>query len=302
MLLTFPNGQVVDVIFDDTAHSYAVRHKLSDGLFSDFRPVNGITAALEVVPKSYLKPWAAKMSTNATLEFLAKNPAIYDTLPQMLQDLEDNKNKVKNPETGKTLITDYRIKKEYPWYSELKNAHKNNSDGSKELGSWLHSAIEQYYKSGRKTLPILTEAVQPMWDGFLLFDNYEKPKGDKDGIEFMVYSLMFGYSGQGDYRGLFRGKNMILDWKTTNRNYSNPDGISTEYFFQVGGLAQAEYERTGKWVDDLGAVNFDKAGGDPRVVLASEFGMAPSDAARAYISCFNNYHMIETWDYKYKKR
>ena len=43
-------------------------------------------------------------------------------------------------------------------------------------------------------------------------------------------------------------------------------------------------------------------GGEPRVVWASEFGMSPQDCARAYVSCFNNYHMQETWDYKFKKR
>ena len=78
--------------------------------------------------------------------------------------------------------------------------------------------------------------------------------------------------------------------------------MSVEYFFQVGGLAQAEYERTGVWVEDLGIVNLDKNGEEPRVVWASEFGMSPQDAAIAYVSCFNNYHMINFWDHKWRKR
>lgn len=309
MIITFPQGQEVNVEYDDAAHSYVVAHKLADGHFSDFRPTHGATAPLVVVPKPYLKAWAAKESTNATLRLLAEQPLICEKLPEFIEDLEANLSKAKDPETGKTLVTDYRLKKMYPWYAPLKKASDSSSDDGKEMGTWLHKAIEDYYNSDRKVLPVLTPAVEPMWQGFLMFDNYEKPSPDpvtdldpKGGVEFLIYSLMFGYSGQGDFRGRFRGKNVILDWKTTNRSYSNPQGITIEYFFQMGGLAQAEFERTGVWVDDLGAVNFDKKGGDPQVVMASEFGMSPQDAARAYISCFNNYHMVETWDYKYKKR
>jgi hypothetical protein len=61
----------------------------------------------------------------------------------------------------------------------------------------------------------------------------------------------------------------------------NQDGISVEYFFQLGGLAQAEFERTGEWVDDLFVANFSKEGGEPRVIFASEFGMSP----QAYAGC-----------------
>ena len=141
-----------------------------------------------------------------------------------------------------------------------------------------------------------------MWQSFIEFDNYYKPKPDDDGLEFIVYSLSFGYSGQGDFRGIMNGKKVILDWKTTNRSYQNKEGITVDYFFQLGGLAYAEYERTGKWVDDLGAVNFPKEGGNFAIVWASDFGMSPQDCAKAYISCFNTYHMIETWDYKYSKK
>ena len=36
--------------------------------------------------------------------------------------------------------------------------------------------------------------------------------------------------------------------------------------------------------------NFDKKGGEPRVMWASDFGMSPQDCAKAYISCFNTFN------------
>lgn len=299
--LKFPNGQVVDVQFDDVAHSYVVAHKLADGKFSDYRPIHGATAPLEVVPKPYLVPWGSKMGVEALVEIFHNNPGLVEQLPQFYIDKQAMDDNLRD-EKDKPVMSSYKFKKLYPWFSDAKSAYKEKSKEGKESGSWLHSAIEDFYRSNRKTQPILDEATKPMWDSFTMFDNFFKPKPDEDGLEFLVYSLMFGYSGQGDFRGTMAGKTCIGDWKSTNRSYSNPDGISVEYFFQVGGLAQAEFERAGKWVDDLFIANFDKKGGEPRVIWASEFGMSPQDCARAYISCFNNYHTIKDWDYKFSKR
>lgn len=298
-ILTFPSGHKVEVLFDDVAHSYVVAHEMADGQFTDYRPTHGVTAPLVVVPKLFLKKWAAKLCTNETLEYIANHPELVDKLPDFFQDLHDYENKTLN-EKGKAKVTYYRMNKNWPWYRQLKAAPDRAATVGKELGTWLHESIENYYNSDRKTLPTITEDCQGMWDSFMMFDEFFHPQPEE--LEFIVYSLLYGYSGQGDFRGRINGKYCILDWKSTNRSEWNPDGIDTDYFFQLGGLAQAEYERTGVWPDDLGIVNFDKKGEEPRVIFASEFGMSPQDAARAYISCFNNYHMIEAWDYKFKKR
>lgn len=307
-ILSFPSGHKVEVLFDDVAHSYVVAHEMADRQYTDYRPTHGITAPLVVVPKLFLKRWAAKLCTNKTLNYIADHPDLIEKLPDFLQDLQDYEDQTLN-ENGKKKVTYYRLNKNWPWYKELKAAPDAAATEGKELGTWLHESIEAYYLSDRKQLPTITAECQGMWDSFMMFDEFFAPRPDpvepdtgQTGLEYIVYSLMFGYSGQGDYRGMINGKYCIGDWKSTNRSEFNADGIDTEYFFQVGGLAQAEYERTGKWVDDLFIANFDKKGGEPRVIFASEFGMSPQDAARAYVSCFNNYHMIEAWDYKFKKR
>lgn len=299
--LTFPGGQVVDVQFDDIGHTYVVAHKLADGMFTDTRPTHGATTPLEVVPKPFLTPWGAKMGVEALIEEFYAHPEIVETLPQFYKDkqaMDDNE----RDEKDRPVMSTYKFKKLYPWFSRSKSAYKDKSQIGKEIGTWLHSSIEEFYRSDRQKLPILTGESEPIWESFILFDNFFKPVPDPDGLEFLVYSLQFGYSGQGDFRGRMSGKHCIGDWKSTNRSPSNPDGISVEYFFQVGGLAQAEFERTGKWVDDLFIANFDKKGEEPRVVWASEFGASPQDCARAYLSCFNTHHTIKDWDYKWSKR
>ena len=301
--LKFPGGQVVSVEFDDVAHSYVIAHKLADGQFTDTRPTHGATAPLEVVPKPFLTPWGSKTGVEAIIETFNNSPELINILPQFYKDkeaMENNERYIDEKGKDKPVCSEYKFKKQYPWFSQAKAAYKDKSTEGKELGSWLHSSIENFYRSERKTLPIITPEVEGMWDSFIMFDNFFKPKAEE--LEFIVYSLMFGYSGQGDFKGHMSGKYCIGDWKSTNRSDSNADGISVEYFFQVGGLAQAEFERTGKWVDDLFIANFDKQGGEPRVIWASEFGASPQDCARAYISCFNNYHTIKEWDYKFGKR
>lgn len=300
-ILEFPGGQVVDVQFDELAHSYVVAHKLADGQFTDFRPTHGATTPLEVVPKPFLTPWGSKVGVEAIIEKIYQQPGIIDAIVSgKFHEDKEAMEQNKRLDNGKPVMSSYKFKKLYPWFPDAKAAYKNAATVGKELGTWLHESIENFYNSDRKKLPIITPEVAGMWDSFIMFDNFFKPKLEE--AEFIVYSLMFGYSGQGDFKGWMSGKYAIGDWKSTNRSDSNKDGISVEYFFQVGGLAQAEFERTGKWVDDLFIANFDKKGEEPRVIWASEFGMSPQDCARAYLSCFNNYHTIKDWDWKWSRR
>lgn len=301
MILTYPDGHQVDVNFDEAAHTYTVAHKMDDGIFTDPLPTHGITAPLAVVPKEYLKPWASKLAVEGLLDEIRNDPKIGENIEQFFIDKEACDTNART-EDDKPVMSNYKFGKKYPWFAKAKGAYKTASGQGKDTGTWLHSAIELFYKSKRKTLPALDDATTPIWESFTMFDNFFKPIADDDGLEFIVYSRNFGYSGQGDFRGKMNGKTCIGDWKSTNRSYSNKDGISVEYFFQLGGLAQAEFERTGKWVDDLFIANFDKKGDEPRVIWASEFGMAPADCARAYANINNTYHTIQEWDYKFMKR
>ncbi len=286
----------VKISYDDANHSYVKALRFPDGTYTDWLPTNGITAPLDgengLIPKPYLKAWASKLAVYASLAWAFRNPGMRDEVDQMLLDVEKGLDK-----DGNWAFT----KKYNKWLSPLKGAFRKASDSGKDSGTWLHQAIEDFYNSDREKLPLTTPEVQPMWDCFRQMDNLYKPK--TYATEFFVYSMMYGYSGQGDWKGEWTGKgDVILDWKTTNRNRSNPDGISVSYFFQLGGLAQAEFERTGYWVKDLGIVNLDKKGEAPIICWASDFGMSPMDCAKAYISFFNTFHLLQIWEYKFLKR
>lgn len=313
--LEFPGGELVQIDFDHEGHSYQVRQQIFDDQWTNWRPTTGVTTPLsKTVVHEFIKPWVAKEVSIAALCYARDHPNVIDEINDLEADTEayskgfTAEDDVLKPngkvdiKKGSKLMTYYRYNKKYPYLKEIKAAPDLKSTEGKELGTWIHAAIEEFYKSDRKTLPINTAFTQGMWDSFQQFDNYYKPVPDKDGLEFFVYSLRFGYSGQGDFRGSMFNGNGILDWKSTNRSPQNPDGITVEYFYQLGGLAYAEYERTNKWPDFLGAVNLDKNGGEPIVILSTDFNLSVKDAAMAYISHYNTFKVHDFTELKFKRR
>lgn len=298
MELKYPNGDVFHVEFGEKEHTYLIKKQFPDGTWTSEWPTHGVTTPLSnTYPKHFIKPWVAKETALAAIQAMVdgevKNPE------QFLQDNFDFENKVLDPNTGKPKITYYHMRKHYPWYAEIKKAADYKGQAGRDSGDWLHKAAEEFHKSNRKTVPTkIAPEHQGMWDAFIKFDNLYKPKFD--GIEFIVYSPSFGYAGMGDVRGEMMGKTVIGDYKTTNRNDSNPIGVSVDYFYQLGGLAQAEFERTGKWVDDVFIVNIDKEGGDPIVVWGSDWGMTPQELASRYLAHLVPYKCQVADDYKFK--
>lgn len=310
--LQFPNKQKVRIDFVENkrsnVHSYAKALQFADGTWTDFMPTHGITAPLGMVPMPFLKDWASKLGVYAALEWAYANPDMAGEVLALLDDVAAEKDKSDGTKEGRAQV--YQFRKRYgKWLTPLKSAFKHASDEGKEMGTWLHEAIELYYRSGRTQVPILTPQVTPMWECFLQFDNEHKFEADplgedgNDGLEFFVYSILYGYSGQGDARGRMHGKRVIGDWKTTNRaEHNHFEGVVIDYFYQLGGLAQAEYERTGEWVDDVFIANFDKKGGEPVVIFASDFGASVQDCARTYVAFCNTYHAHQEWEYRFSKR
>jgi hypothetical protein len=316
--LVFPNNQHVRIEFEENkrakVHSYVKALQFNDGTWTDWMPTHGITTPLAMVPMPFLKAWASKLGVYAALEWAFDNPDMEKEVRELLTDVENKLDKTDGSKESRAAV--YQFRKKYKWLIPLKTAY--DETGGKEMGTWLHGAIENYYRSGRTELPILTPEFTPMWECFLSFDNEHKFEADKpdgtgnDGLEFFVYSLLHGYSGQGDCRGTMHGKRVIGDWKTTNRAEHNQfDGITIEYFYQVGGLAQAEFERTGEWVDDVFIANFSKEGvivngnlvaAEPVVIFASDFGMSVQDAAKCYVSMHSTFHMHQEWEYRFGKR
>lgn len=286
----------VRVEFNEKQHSYWVAKQFKDGTWSESAPKHGVTTPLsKTVDKPFIAPWVAKLSVHEVLRFAHDNPNIVDQVPQMFSDLDLLDNEMVD-ESGRKVMSYYKFVHKYPWLGKLKSTYKDASTEGKDLGSWIHTAIENFYNA--EALPVITAGTKGMWESFQMFNNLYKPSVDQ--VEFVVYSPSYDYSGKGDFRGSMNGKTCIGDWKSTNRSKSNEDGVSFDNFFQLGGLAQAEFERTGEWVQDVFIANFDKKGEEPIVIWASDFGMATEDCAKAYIAHLMAYKTQTFWEYKFK--
>lgn len=269
--------------FSGPGHNYQVSTMFEDGTWSEPVPTHGVTTPLDrTVSKPFIKPWVAKVTSRVALETIKDMGLTVAELSEFLQKLDDFENEVVDPATGRTKVTYYHMKKHYPWYFEIKQAADRAAEDGKTAGTWLHENIQKFYESDRKHEPLLDPSTRGMWESFLKFDNMYKPKMGRS--EFMVYSANFHYSGTADGEGVMSGKKFICDYKSTNRSKQNPMGITYENFYQLGGLAQAEFERTGEWPDDVCIINISKEGDDPIVLWASDWGMSPKELARRYIA------------------
>lgn len=290
--LTYPDGSVFGIDFADVGHAYNVCVKTKDGSWTQPVPTHGVTTPLsKTVDKPFIAPWVAKISVHEVLAWCYNNPSRLAEVPQMFADLERMEAKDKS-------MTYYKFTKTYPWLKNLKATYKNSAQEGRDDGDWFHHTVQKFLNDG--TNPTTDPKTALMWKSFIEFYNFYKPKTDS--TEFLVYSRTWGYSGAGDWRGEINGKYVILDWKTTNRSDSNKDGISFDNFYQLGGLAQAEYERTGKWVDDVGIVNIDKEGGEAVIIMGSDWGMSPEECAKRYITHLAAYKQQVSDDYKFGKR
>lgn len=296
--IKYRDGYAVRIEFGEKEHSYNVSHQFEDGTWTGFTPTHGVTTPLtKTVDKPFLAPWIAKMTAQEAVQAMADYDLDAQKAEEFIKDLFDLENETLDAR-GRKVMTQYRFRGKYPWFTEIKQAYKNASAAGKEAGTWLHKAVEEYHLSGRKTVPTLTPETEGMWNSFIKFDNLHKPKVEES--EFIVYSRIYNYSGMGDVKGTMNGKTFIGDYKTTNRSEFSKMGISYDNFYQLGGLAQAEFERTGEWPDDVCIINIDKGGEDPIVVWGSDWGMSPEELARRYIAHLVAYKCQVADEYKFK--
>lgn len=296
--LVFKDGRKVRIEFGEKEHTYNVSHPLMDGTWTSPVPTHGVTTPLsKTVDKPFIAPWVAKLSVHEVLAWCYNNQDKIAEIPKMFEDLELMESKVLG-EDGRPLMTYYKFSKQYPWLSKLKSTYRTSSGEGKDAGTWFHGAVEKFLTTGEK--PIVGEDTEGMWKSFIEWYNFNKPVLDE--AEFVVYSPTYSYSGMGDFRGTVGGRKVIIDWKTTNRSDANKDGISFDNFYQLGGLAQAEFERTGEWPDDVGIVNVDKNGMEAVTIWGSDWGMTPEECAKRYISHLVAYKQQVNDGYKFDRR
>ena len=178
--------------------------------------VPGVTSVLNMLPKPFLKPWAAKeVATSAVRSLDGSGP---DWLTPMIQD-------------DPAGAIDY-----------LKKAPDRNTRKAADTGTAAHGFFESMIW-GEKLGP-LTSELQPFADQYA--DLLEKVQPVPLRTEDTVWSEKHGYAGSFDLLAEIQGTRCWVDNKTTR------SGVHAEVALQLAAYRFADYVLDGTTNETLG--------------------------------------------------
>jgi len=248
----------VKISFHEGAHKYVVQKKVDDNLWTPPQPVLGTTSVLSVISK----PALMKYPMNKALEYLQKvNVVSVATIRQ------------------------------------AKLAHVDHSNAGKKAGKVGHALVEALQAGKQVVMPTdpeerkAAESVKAAYEGWCKDFNPEVV-----GAELVVYSLLHDFAGTYDLLARINGKLTIIDYKTTNPSYFNPDGIYGEYFAQLGAYSLAHEEMTGETVDDLAIVNLPKNGEAYRMKSIKDIGMTKLDCQMYFLNALGLFKLNRNFE------
>lgn len=270
----------VTVTFDPDARTN--RYIVTDETAKlDKQPVPGVTSVLD---KALSKPGLMTFPLNAALSHLG---AVF------------------SEEQGKWVL-----KQEITLTSELvgsaAKAWTVRSDAGKDVGTEVHTAIEQFLN---KQLPVLDTMSQEATKAYLAFCKWYETQDIKPlAVEQIVYSRAHQFAGTFDCLLEIDGKTVLCDLKTTNISRygilvnGKWTGIYPENFLQLGAYSLAWLEETRepyngtyekdefigtysneRKIDDLMVINVTKTG-DLHTLRASELGLSVGDCEQQFLN------------------
>ena len=224
MVITYPNGEEVDLLFDRRLHSY----KAGDEI------VPSATKVLGVISKPALVPWALKVG----VEWLEE---------KMFKDEESSSNGThvyKSPLSFESII------------KGIKSAHRQTSTSAINIGiithDWVEEAINFHMKGGViPKLPTQEEALNSI-DAFQSW--VQENEIEWLSSEEKLYHRKLKYAGTLDARAYINGEYCVIDWKTSKAVYP-------EYHLQVAAYAKAVEDMYDKKVDATYILRCDKVTG-----------------------------------------
>ena len=260
--------KTVLLTFSPGAHRYRVSFKEGDN-WSKSRPTTGVTTIQNFVNKPALVPWSAKLSA----EKYAK---------EVKKLLKDN-----------TKITASMLDE---LVGVAKNAPSENRDKAGDLGTKIHSLIEDFH--GGREVKTDEETELPVNAYIKDFE----ASGEKIlMVEQPVYSLKYDYAGTFDkVVETPTGKKILDDNKTTKVSKWAPDGVYIENFAQLGGYAQCLKEMFDWYPDVLRVTNVGKDG-VIRKVTNEDFGMSVEDALHYWNTIHTAWYTNKDWEFKFKR-
>lgn len=229
--ITFPDGDVCELLFDEEKHSYTVG---GEKVPSVTRVVDG------AFPKQGLIDWAVKSGA----DFFQASIEQY----------------VLAPGDAGTYMVPQRVIKHI--YDGIKAAHKTISNEAMDTGSLVHKWIEDAirWKMGEGEAPELPDDEAAL-NCIEAFREWAKDNDVKWlAIEQKLYSRKYKFAGTADALAEVNGDLTVIDFKTSAKIYK-------QYHLQLAAYAQAITEMYGKEVEKALILRLDKDTGKHQVKL-----------------------------------
>lgn len=250
--------------FGETNHRYTISKLVDKDLWTEPEAVVGVTTIIGVLNKPALMLWP---------------------LREAIKYLEAHKDA---PITKKLL-------------DEAYEAHKQKSQKGKDAGKTGHALVEALLLDKKPELPTDPEALKEAESVALAFEKWRADYAPKVlYTEKPFYSLRHEYAGTCDLVAEIDGKTVVIDFKTTNPSYYNPDGLYAENLAQVGAYAEGLEEMLGLEVDDCMVVNLPKNGDEYKVKSLSGMRLGVGDAKMYFLYCLGLYKLHKDFDWKLK--
>ena len=254
----------IDFNFSEKGHRYTIKKRVGDVWLED-EPVVGITTITSIIAKDALVGWSAKLAA---------------------EYMRDNWDKVES----KTALVD-----------EAKNAHRDEKRKAGGVGTVGHKMIETLLLGKEVVMPEKEELKVALANIRTQYERFREDfKPEILEIEVPKYSLTHNFAGTLDALLRINDKNVLVDFKTSNRSYYNPDGIYASNFAQLGGQSLLVKENGGE-VDEAWITNFAKDSGEYKLRSLSDMNLTMLDAELYFLHCLALYNSNKLFEWRNSK-
>ena len=251
--------------YADKGHKYTVSKKLGEVWLTP-TPVTGITTITSIINKDALVYWSAKIAA---------------------YHMRDNYKE------GVSLVA---------LAEEAKVAHKTESRKGASVGTVGHKLIESLLLGKPVKMPEKPELKEAVVNIRAQHEAFERDFAPETiHVEQPMYSLRYDFAGTDDRFCTINGKRIVIDYKSTNRSYFNPDGIYASNFAQLGGQILLIEEQLKEEVDDAMIVNFAKDSQEYKLRSLSDLGLTTHDAKLYFLHCLDLYNINKLFEWRLNK-
>lgn len=234
----------VRLTFSEGSHKYMVSKLVGKDAWTKPEGVIGVTSVLQTISKPALMAWPVNESKKFLMAHIGKK-------------------------LTKELV------------EEASTAYRKKSQHGKDAGTIIHELVEKSLKGEEITIPDDPEIKSGM-KAFELWREDFAPEPLY--VEQKFYSKDYNYAGTCDLIANIGGKLTVVDFKTANSSYYQPDGIYNENFAQAGGYMVGLEEMLGLEFEEAMIVNLPKDGSEYKYRCLGDSRLTLLEAKLTYLS------------------